>query len=665
MKKKFLFLSAIACGALLAACSSDELVDNSFVSEGQQEIKHISVTLPDMVFAGDDDDATTRAEFTYKPATDAFGFAWSSGDVMGVFPNKGAQVDFPIDEKFVGTNSAEFDGGGWALKAGYKYAVYYPYSYNNTDKTALPMKYTGQTQLKANDYSHLNKFNYFSSKESITADNSGLLSFNVGYMGTIVWMPFTFDFSGTLKEIRLVSDNLPFITQANLDISGDKPTFTPVIESNTISLKLNDIAVTAGEESNFYMWILPRDYRESKITAEVVTSTDKVYAVTLYNVNGNSNLESGSFKRYRRPNTYFAFAEKAALEQAKEISALNDLYNALGKPAALANWTLNKTKVSEFSGTGVKVEGEKVTEIDLHDMGLTGYIPASIGDLTDLQKLDLSGNNLSGDVPSLTPSQSSTSYAPAAGGNSIPATIGNLVNLKWLSLGGNKLTGNIPTTIGNLTKLEYMSFSGNQLDGTIPSAIGNLTKLTVLELSNNKLDGEMPATIGNLTSLTVLNISSNKIDGSIPTTIGQLTSLTVLNIGNNQLSGELPSSMENLTQLEQLQAGNNDFQGGLPTWVSGLPLTTLDLSNNDFTGDFVKWFFEEITSIPTLQDLNLGGNQLDGEVTDEMKESERWQSLDNINIQEQQGGHGVEVEEIDLENPSATIESFTESDYEW
>ena len=111
MKKNVLFLSVIASAAFLAACSSDELVDDTNNPVIGQEVEHITVTLPDMEIVSFDD-AETRAEFTYKAETDAFGFAWSSGDVLGVFPNKGAQVDFPIDDKYVGPASAEFDGGG-------------------------------------------------------------------------------------------------------------------------------------------------------------------------------------------------------------------------------------------------------------------------------------------------------------------------------------------------------------------------------------------------------------------------------------------------------------------------------------------------------------------------------------------------------------------------
>ncbi|MBQ8008764.1 MAG: leucine-rich repeat domain-containing protein [Bacteroidaceae bacterium] len=592
--KKIVYLACVIASAALGACS-EEAAETPNVLIGQ-EVEHITVKLPDMVY-DDDNDASTRAAFTYKPETDAFGFTWTSGDVLGVFPNKGAQVDFPIDEAFVGTNSADFDGGGWALKTGYTYAVYYPYDYYNRDKTAIPMNYVGQTQKNANDYSHLNAFNYFASKEAITATGPSL-SFNVGYMGTIIWMPFTMPVSTTLKEIRLVSDNLPFITQANLDISGPTPTFTPTMESQTISLKLNNIAVTAGVESNFYMWILPRDYRESKLTAEIVTTTDDVYVVTLYDVGGNSNLRSGSFKNLTRSSTTSKPITLKGSESSKVVDAMKSLKTAWGSPAAL-NWPANPSSASDYSGaTGVTVEGGKITKIELSGKGLSGTLPECIGDLKDLTVLDLSNNSLS---------------------------------------------------------------------GTIPESIGNLTNLTTLDLSSNNFSSYKPSAAPQLASTESTSSLAPTLATAFPTTIGNLTKLMTLDLSGNKLSGEIPSSVGNLKQLQVLVLSDNDITGGLPTFIAVLPLVVLDLSNNEFTGDFVKWFFEELPVIPTLKELKLEGNNLTGEVTEEMQESERWQNLgDNVAVSEQQGGSiEVEGQVTDLNNPSATIESFSETEYDW
>ena len=54
-------------------------------------------------------------------------FNWAIGDTLGIFPNRGNQVEFPISAA-QGTTSASFDGGGWALRNNASYAAYYPFS---------------------------------------------------------------------------------------------------------------------------------------------------------------------------------------------------------------------------------------------------------------------------------------------------------------------------------------------------------------------------------------------------------------------------------------------------------------------------------------------------------------------------------------------------------
>ena len=101
-----------------------------------------------------------------------------------------------------------------------------------------------------------------------------------------------------------------------------------------------------------------------------------------------------------------------------------------------------------------------------------------ICNLTDLTEIDLSFNDLTGEIPSC---------------------IGNLINLTCLNLSYNQLTGEIPSEIGNLINLNELTLWGNQLTGEIPPEIGNLTNLTSLKLQSNELNGEIPESICNLT----------------------------------------------------------------------------------------------------------------------------------------------------------------------
>ena len=67
-----------------------------------------------------------------------------------------------------------------------------------------------------------------------------------------------------------------------------------------------------------------------------------------------------------------------------------------------------------------------------------------------------------------------------------------------LDLSLNDLTGEIPSELGNLTNLSVLRLFYNNLTGEIPSEIGNLYKLTFITLKYNQLSGEIPQQVCNL-----------------------------------------------------------------------------------------------------------------------------------------------------------------------
>ncbi|XP_052486439.1 receptor-like protein 9DC3 [Gossypium raimondii] len=70
-----------------------------------------------------------------------------------------------------------------------------------------------------------------------------------------------------------------------------------------------------------------------------------------------------------------------------------------------------------------------------------------------------------------------------------PKVIGKLNLLKGLNLSHNNLNGDIPTSIGNLKSLEWLDLSSNRLSGTIPNRLADLPFLSSLNVSDNQLHG--------------------------------------------------------------------------------------------------------------------------------------------------------------------------------
>ena len=256
------------------------------------------------------------------------------------------------------------------------------------------------------------------------------------------------------------------------------------------------------------------------------------------------------------------------------------------------NWThdwnwLSDRPLDEWHGVTTNSDG-RVAELWLLSNELTGPIPAALGDLTNLELLDLWGNELTGPIP---------------------AELGDLSNLHTLSLAFNELTGPIPAELGDLSNLERLDLRFNELTGPIPAALGDLTNLERLILWDNRLTGPIPAELGDLFNLEALVLRSNELTGPIPAELGDLTNLESLDLQSNQLTGPIPAELGGLSNLVRLYLENNELTGPIPAELGDLAnLARLDLSGNQLTGPIPA----ELGNLTNLIRLILGLNELTG-----------------------------------------------------
>ena len=267
-------------------------------------------------------------------------------------------------------------------------------------------------------------------------------------------------------------------------------------------------------------------------------------------------------------------------------AALIALYDATGG----ANWT-NRTNwrsnapIGQWHGVTTD-DGGRVTQLLLRENNLNGPIPAAVGNLTGLVRLDFQGNQLSG---------------------SIPGSLGNLSNLEQLRLYDNQLSGSVPTWLGNLSNLQWLNLRTNGFTDGIPAELGRLSNLTYLNLGANDLTGTIPSDLGNLSNLQWLILHTNGFTDGIPAELGRLSNLTYLNLGANDLTGTIPAELSSLRGLERLDLGYNELMGTIPTWVGDLgELQQLFLTANQFTGTIPT----ELGNLSKLQRLSLSRNQL-------------------------------------------------------
>ncbi|CAI8591455.1 unnamed protein product [Vicia faba] len=112
------------------------------------------------------------------------------------------------------------------------------------------------------------------------------------------------------------------------------------------------------------------------------------------------------------------------------------------------------------------------------------------------------------------------------------SSLGNLPNLQYLELYNNNITGNIPEELGNLLSLESLDLYVNNMSGVIPEKLGKLQKLRFLRLNNNNLTGHIPISLTNVSTLQVLDLSYNNLEGDVPVD-GSFSMFTPVSYKNN------------------------------------------------------------------------------------------------------------------------------------
>ena len=271
--------------------------------------------------------------------------------------------------------------------------------------------------------------------------------------------------------------------------------------------------------------------------------------------------------------------------------------DALAGDAALG-WSAD-LPVAEWEGVATGGSPARVTRLVLGWRGLTGSIPAQLGDLTGLQMLDLHGNRLSGPIP---------------------ARLGDLTRLELLDLHDNRLSGPIPAQLGRLTRLEVLDLHANRLSGLIPPDLGSLAALDLaaldrLSFHGNQLTGSIPPELADLANLEGLLLNDNRLTGPIPQELGDLASLRWLLLHDNQLSGPIPPELERLIDLKGLYLGHNRLSGPIPPELGSLTnLVDLWLHSNRLTGPIPP----ELGNLSNLYWLLLYNNRLSGPIPPEL-----------------------------------------------
>lgn len=229
----------------------------------------------------------------------------------------------------------------------------------------------------------------------------------------------------------------------------------------------------------------------------------------------------------------------------------------------------------------------RVTRIQIGHQSLQGTLPSDLQKLTELERLELQWNNISGPLPNL----------------------------------------------NGLSSLQVLMLSNNQFDSVPSNFFTGLSSLQTIEMDNNPFSSwEIPQSIKNASGLQNFSANFANITGQIPGFLGPdaFPSLTSLHLAFNQLSGGLPTSftgsqlqslwlngqnlnggidvIQNMTSLKEIWLHSNSFTGPLPEFSTLNGLQILSLRDNFFTGPVPV----SLTKLEALSIVNLTNNLLQG-----------------------------------------------------
>ena len=287
------YIYAIISVILLIACSNE--IDEVCDSTTNGKVDKIIIKSQPFEF---EDDTRTSLSATDKKIS----FAWADYDVIGVFPvspttnNQAKQkLKIPADCE-TDAHYASFDGAGWELKTGQKYAAYSPYNgglSSETPYTAVPIDLSSQTG-KLNAIGQWYDYMYApsTSRKEICTNGIHEVVFDFKHIVSIIQLKLTMPVAANWENIIVKNSAGDKVWAITGTFNVSNGVVTPKETTSSLRINLDNTSSKENEEITLYLSVLPTTTGELNLTA--LTKDGRRYGTTF----ATRTLIAGKAYRY-------------------------------------------------------------------------------------------------------------------------------------------------------------------------------------------------------------------------------------------------------------------------------------------------------------------------------------------------------------------------------